>query len=69
MVYTDGTELVEQYNGDCDIIFMDVQMQYLDGMTAAVYNIVTIVLNGGVSMVVFFVLNKIIFAENFDKKK
>ncbi len=34
-VYTDGTELVEQYNGDCDIIFMDVQMQYLDGMTAA----------------------------------
>lgn len=34
-VYTDGTELVERYNGDCDIIFMDVQMEYLDGMTAA----------------------------------
>ncbi|MCD7838489.1 MAG: LytTR family DNA-binding domain-containing protein [Clostridiales bacterium] len=34
-VYTDGTELVEQYNGDCDIIFMDVQMEFLDGMTAA----------------------------------
>lgn len=35
---------------------------------AAIYNIVTIVLNGGVSMVVFFVLNKIIFAEGFGKK-
>ncbi len=36
---------------------------------AAVYNIGTTVLNGGVSMVVFFVLNKIIFAPNFGKSK
>ncbi len=36
---------------------------------AAVYNIVTVVLNGGVSMVVFFFINKIIFAEGFGRKK
>ncbi|MCD8146064.1 MAG: hypothetical protein LUD84_02095 [Clostridiales bacterium] len=36
---------------------------------AAVYNIVTVVLNGGVSMVVFFFVNKVIFAEGFGKKK
>ncbi len=36
---------------------------------AAVYDIGTTVLNGGVSMVVFFVLNKIIFAPNFGKSK
>ncbi len=34
-VYMDGTELVDRYNGDCHIIFMDIQMQYMDGMTAA----------------------------------
>lgn len=36
---------------------------------SAAYNIGTIVLNGGVSMVVFFVLNKIIFAEGFGQRK
>lgn len=30
---------------------------------AAVYNIVTVVLNGGISMVIFFFVNKIIFPE------
>ncbi len=38
-------------------------------LPAAIYNIGTTVLTGGVAMVVFFVINKIIFAENFGKKK
>lgn len=33
-----------------------------------VYNIVTVVLNGGISMVIFFVVNKIIFPEGEAKK-
>jgi len=33
-----------------------------------VYNIVTVVLNGGVSMVIFFFVNKIIFPEGEAKK-
>ena len=33
-----------------------------------VYNIVTVVLNGGVSMVIFFIVNKIIFPEGEAKK-
>ena len=35
---------------------------------AAVYNIVTVVLNGGISMVIFFFVNKIIFPEGEAKK-
>jgi len=38
-------------------------------LPAAVYNIGTTILTGGVAMVVFFAINKIIFAENFGKKK
>ena len=38
-------------------------------LPAAVYNIGTTVLTGGVAMVVFFVVNKIIFAEGFGEKK
>ncbi len=38
-------------------------------LPAAIYNIGTTVLTGGVAMVVFFVINKIIFAPNFGKKK
>lgn len=38
-------------------------------LPAAVYNIGTTILTGGVAMVVFFVINKIIFSENFGKKK
>ena len=34
----------------------------------AVYNIVTVVLNGGISMVIFFFVNKIIFPEGETKK-
>lgn len=37
------------------------------GVPAAVYNIVTTMLNGGVSMVVFFIVDKIIFAPGFGK--
>ncbi|MCR5415751.1 MAG: LytTR family DNA-binding domain-containing protein [Pseudobutyrivibrio sp.] len=33
--YTDGDELVENYNSDYDIILLDVEMQFMDGMTAA----------------------------------
>ena len=36
---------------------------------AAIYNIGTTVLTGGVAMVVFFVVNKIIFAPGFGEKK
>lgn len=35
---------------------------------AAVYNIVTVLLNGGVSMVIFFIVNKIIFPEREAKR-
>lgn len=39
------------------------------GVSPALYNIVTTVLNGGVSMVVFFIVDKIIFAPDFGKAK
>jgi GtrA-like protein. len=38
-------------------------------LPAEVYNIGTTVLTGGVAMVVFFVINKIIFAKSFEKRK
>lgn len=34
-VFTDGDEIVEDYKGTYDIILMDIQMQFMDGMTAA----------------------------------
>ena len=34
-VYTDGEDIVEDYNGEYDIILMDIQMKFMDGMTAA----------------------------------
>lgn len=34
-VYTDGDELVEHYKSQFDILLLDVEMKYLDGMTAA----------------------------------
>jgi DNA-binding LytR/AlgR family response regulator len=33
--YTDGAEIAEDYPGDLDIILMDIQMKFMDGMTAA----------------------------------
>lgn len=33
--FTDGDEIVENYRADYDIILMDIQMQFMDGMTAA----------------------------------
>jgi DNA-binding LytR/AlgR family response regulator len=33
--FTDGDEIVEKYSGDYDIILMDIQMRFMDGMTAA----------------------------------
>lgn len=33
--FTDGDEIVEEYAGIYDIILMDIQMQFMDGMTAA----------------------------------
>ena len=33
--YTDGDEIAEEYPGGFDIILMDIQMQFMDGMTAA----------------------------------
>lgn len=33
--FSDGDEIVEKYNASYDIIFMDIQMRFLDGMKAA----------------------------------
>lgn len=33
--FRDGDEIAENYAGDYDIILMDIQMQFMDGMTAA----------------------------------
>lgn len=33
--FEDGDELVEKYSGAYDIILMDIQMRFMDGMTAA----------------------------------
>lgn len=33
--FTDGDEIVQNYSGDYDIILMDIQMRFMDGMTAA----------------------------------
>lgn len=33
--YRDGDEIVEHYNGDYDLIFMDIEMQFMNGMKAA----------------------------------
>lgn len=33
--FRDGDEIVEKYSGDYDIILMDIQMRFMDGMTAA----------------------------------
>ena len=34
-VFHDGDEILEHYQGDFDIILMDIQMRFVDGMTAA----------------------------------
>ena len=34
-VFHDGDEILENYNGRFDIILMDIQMRFMDGMTAA----------------------------------
>lgn len=34
--YTDGDEIAEGYTGKLDVIFMDIQMQFMNGMEAAV---------------------------------
>ncbi len=33
--YTDGYQIIDNYKAQFDIIFMDVKMKYMDGMTAA----------------------------------
>lgn len=33
--FTDGDEIVEDYAGTYDVILMDIQMRFMDGMTAA----------------------------------
>jgi DNA-binding LytR/AlgR family response regulator len=34
-VFTDGDEIAEEYRADYDIILMDIEMTFMDGMTAA----------------------------------
>lgn len=34
-VFSNGLELVEQYSSDFDIVFLDIQMELMDGMEAA----------------------------------
>lgn len=33
--FSDGEDIIEQYRADFDIILMDIQMRFMDGMTAA----------------------------------
>lgn len=33
--FSDGDEIVEKYTGEYDIILMDIQMKFMDGMSAA----------------------------------
>ena len=33
--FQDGEDLVESYSGEFDLLLMDIQMQFMDGMTAA----------------------------------
>lgn len=33
--FSDGDEIVEKYSGEYDIILMDIQMKFMDGMSAA----------------------------------
>ena len=34
-VFSDGEDIVDGYNADYDIILMDIEMMFMDGMTAA----------------------------------
>ena len=34
-VFGDGEDITENYNGGFDIILMDIQMRFMDGMTTA----------------------------------
>ena len=34
-MFPDGEDITEDYHAEYDIIFMDIQMQFMDGMTAA----------------------------------
>ena len=33
--FDDGSEIIENYSGDYDIILMDIQMKFLDGFSTA----------------------------------
>lgn len=33
--YEDGADIVEEYKGDFHIIIMDIELKFMDGMTAA----------------------------------
>ena len=33
--FQDGEDIIENYTADFDLIFMDIQMRFMDGMTAA----------------------------------
>ena len=34
-IFADGEDITENYDGQFDIILMDIQMRFMDGMTAA----------------------------------
>lgn len=34
-IFSDGLEFIDQFNGDFDIIYMDIEMEHMDGMTTA----------------------------------
>lgn len=36
-VFSDGDEITQDYRGNYDIIFMDIEMKFMDGMTTAEY--------------------------------
>lgn len=34
-IFSDGLEFIDQFNGNFDIIYMDIEMEHMDGMTTA----------------------------------
>ena len=33
--YSDGLQFLEEYEGNLDVVFLDIEMPHMDGMTAA----------------------------------
>lgn len=56
-VFSDGDEIIERYKSQFDIILMDIQMQFTDGMTAAEE-----IRKSDSSVVIIFITNMVQYA-------